>query len=547
MNNFLEFINNDIEAKKTLLSSMPINNKTNIKKYNEKISSIYNDYAYYKEGVLKYMNAKSESFEASKEAKNTEKLMKQFEEYKHMKFILNPMNSFKEKMELDDLLYDIHNYSNFTFENINEIIKKLIEKFKIAGINLKSDDFKYTCYVNEYMAEFFISNGDYSKLSDTFEKIYWYNPNIIEHIELNFRKLIKKYQKEFEDYIDKEQKTLLSKNNFKNYDEFIKALKEKYDELVNSNEEDLCDIVEMAKKSKIEINNYFPESKFRTTTYSTLTINEIDYSDKAEMKKLLDTLKRLRTNALEYGNYLKYVPLFKYFKEKYEKQESVENNNSTLKNIQSQIESKESKLESINSKIFNEEKTNPILNILNNFSKKKPESLKNLKIESLKIAKELYDLYYEQEKLQFENTIISLKSDSLLLISDVVRLYYSYNFFKKETFEKVYNLTTYNEIVDMCNEFDEFASNPTNIIINGINTFEDSDVASVICNKYRLENINLEIGDLDEDNIPALINKIDFVFRINKIENSKLSIEKIWFMVQNDKIKEKEAKEKEGK
>ena len=547
MNNFLEFINNDREAKKTLLSSMPINNKTNIKKYNEKISSIRNDYVYYKDGVLKYMNAKSESFEASKEAKNTEKLMKQFEEYKHMKFILNPMNSFKEKMGLDDLLYDIHNYSNFTFENINEIIKKLIEKFRTAGINLKSDDFKYTCYVNEYMTEFFISNGDYSKLSDTFEKIYWYNPNIIEHIELNFRKLIKKYQKEFEDYIDKEQKTLLSKNNFKNYDEFIKALKEKYDELVNSNEEDLCDIVEMAKKSKIEINNYFPESKFRTTTYSTLTINEIDYSDKAEMKKLLDTLKRLRTNALEYSNYLKYVPLFKYFKEKYEKQESVESNNSTLKNIQSQIESKEAKLESINSKIFNEEKTNPILNILNNFSKKKPESLKNLKIESLKIAKELYDLYYEQEKLQFENTIISLKSDSLLLISDVVRLYYSYNFFKKETFEKVYNLTTYNEIVDMCNEFDEFASNPTNIIINGINTFEDSDVASVICNKYRLENINLELGDLDEDNIPALINKIDFVFRINKIENSKLSIEKIWFIVQNDKIKEKEEKEKEGK
>ena len=541
MNNFLEFINNDIEAKKTLLSSMPINNKTNIKKYNAEIASIRESYEYYKESVLKYMNAKSESFEAEKESKDTEKLMKQFEEYKHMKFILNPMNSFKEKMGLDNLLYDIHNYSNFTFENINEIIKKLIETFRTAGIELKSDDFKYTCYVNDYMTEFFTCNNDYSKLSDTFEKIYWYNPNIIEHIELNFRKLIKKHQKDFEAYIEKEQQTLLSKNNFKNYDEFIKALKKKYDELVNSNEEDLCDIVEMAKKSKIEINNYFPDSKFRTTTFSTLTINEIDYSDKNEMKKLLDTLKRLRTNALEYGNYLKFVPLFKYFKEKYEKQESVESNNSAIKNIQSQIESKESKLESINSKIFDDEKP---ISILSMFNKKKPESLKNLKIESVKIAKELYDLYYEQEKLQFENTIISLKSDSLLLISDVVRLYYSYNFFKKETFAKVFELGTYNEVVDLCDEFDEFASNPTNIIINGINTFEDSDVASVICNKYRLENINLELGDLDEDNIPALINKIDFIFRINKIENSKLSIEKIWFMVQNDKIKEKEAKEK---
>lgn len=539
MNNFLEFIDNDIEAKKTLLSSMPINNKTNIKKYNEKIASIYENYEYYKDSVLKYLKAKSESFECSEMSKNTEELMKQFDEYKHMKFILNPMNSFKEKMGLDNLLYDIHNYSNFTFDEINEIIKKLVDKFRVAGVELKSGDFKYTYYVNEYMTEFFSANGDYSRLSDVFEKIYWYNPNIIEHIELNFRKLIKKHRKNFEDYISHEQHTLLSKNNFKNYDEFIDALKNKYEELVNSNEEDMCDIIEMAKKSEIEINNYFPDSKFRTSTYSGLTINEIDYSDEDSMNKLLDTLKRLRTNVLEYGNYLKFIPLFNYFKEKYEKQESVESNNSALKNIEGQINTKESKLESINNKIFSDHKSGFSI-----FKKKNTESLKNLKIESLKIAKELYDLYYQQEKLEFENKIISLKNDSLLLISDVVRLYYSYNFFKKETFKKVFELGTYNEIVSLCDEFDEFASNPTNIIINGINTFEESDVASVICNKYRLENINLEMADLDEDSLIALKNKIDFIFRINKIEHSDLSVEKIWFIVQTDKILEKERKDK---
>ena len=539
MNNFLDFIDNDIEAKKTLLSSMPINNKTNIKKYNEKIASIYENYEYYKESVLKYLKAKSESFQCSDENRNTEELMKQFDEYKHMKFILNPMNSFKEKLGLDNLLYDIHNYSNFTFDEINEIIKKLVDKFRMAGIELKSSDFKYTYYVNEYMTEFFSSNGDYSKLSEVFEKIYWYNPNIIEHIELNFRKLIKRNKKVFDDYISNEQKTLLSKHKFKNYDEFIVALKKKYDELVNSNEEDMCDIVEMAKKSEIEINNYFPDSKFRMSTFSGLTINEIDYSDSETMDKLLDTLKRLRTNVLEYSNYLKFVPLFNYFKEKYEKQESVESNNSALKNIENQINTKESKLEGINNKIFNDHKSGLAL-----FKKNSGDSLKNLKIESLKIAKELYDLYYQQEKLEFENKIISLKNDSLLLISDVVRLYYSFNFFKKETFKTVFELGTYNEIVSLCDEFDEFASNPTNIIINGINTFEEADVASVICNKYRLENINLEMADLDEDSLIALKNKIDFIFRINKIEHSDLSVEKIWFIVQTDKILEKESKDK---
>ena len=539
MDSFLEFIDNDIEAKKTLLSSMPINNKTNIKKYNEKIASIYENYEYYKDSVLKYLKAKSESFECSDDVRNTEKLMKEFEEYKHMKFILNPMNSFKEKMGLDNLLYDIHNYSNFTFDEINQIIGKLVEKFRIAGVELKSSNFKYTFYVNEYMTEFFSCNGDFSKLSDVFEKIYWYNPNIIEHIELNFRKLIKKYKKNFEDYISHEQHTLLNKNNFKNYNDFICALKNKYDELVNSNEESINDIIEMAKTSKIEINNYFPDSKFRMTTYSGLTINEIDYSDSETMEKLLDTLKRLRTNVLEYGNYLKFVPLFNYFRDKYEKQESAQANLSSLKNIENQINTKESKLESINSKIFGDSKFGFSL-----FKKSSSESIKNLKIESLKLARELYDLYYQQEKLEFENKIISLKNDSLLLISDVVRLYYSYNFFKRETFEKVFELGTYNEIVSLCDEFDEFASNPTNIIINGINTFEESDVASVICNKYRLENINLELADLDEDSLVALQNKIDFIFRIYKIEHSDISIEKIWFMVQTDKILEKESNAK---
>ncbi len=538
MNSFLDFIDNDIEAKKTLLSSLPTNNKTNIRKYNEKIASIYENYEYYKESVLNYLKAKSESFHCKREERDTETLMNQFEEYKHMKFILNPMNSFMEKMGLDDLLYDIHNYSNFTFDEINDIIRKLIEKFRTCGIELKNNDFKYTFYVHQYMCEYLSCNGDYGKLSQVFEEIYWYNPNIIEHIELNFRKLIKKHQKSFEEYISREQKTLLNKHNFKNYDEFIAALKNKYEELENSTDEQLCDIVEKAKKSEIEINNYFPDSKFRVATYAGLTINEIDYSDNESINKLLETLKRLRINVVEYGNYLKYIPLFNYFKEKYEKQESPETNNSALKNIDNQINTKESKLEGINSKIFGEK--GGFLS-----RKPKPENLKNLKIESLKIAKELYDLYYQQDKLKFENKIITLKNESLLLISDVVRLYYSYNFFKKETFKKVFNLETYNEIVDMCNEFDDFASNPSNIIINGINTFEETDVASIIANKYRLENINLELADLDEDSLEALKNKIDFVFRVNKIENSNLSVEKIWFIVQTDKIVEKEEKEKE--
>ena len=32
---------------------------------------------------------------------------------------------------------------------------------------------------------------NYDKVGEVFEQIYWINPELIEHIELNFRKLIK--------------------------------------------------------------------------------------------------------------------------------------------------------------------------------------------------------------------------------------------------------------------------------------------------------------------------------------------------------------------
>ena len=53
-------------------------------------------------------------------------------------------------------------------------------------INLSGDDFDYTIYVKEYMTAFIetrnTKNGSYEKVSKIFEKIYWVNSDIIEHV-----------------------------------------------------------------------------------------------------------------------------------------------------------------------------------------------------------------------------------------------------------------------------------------------------------------------------------------------------------------------------
>ena len=78
--------------------------------------------------------------------------------------------------------------------------------------------------------------------------------------------------------------------------------------------------------------------------------------------------------------------------------------------------------------------------------------------------------------------------------------------------------------------------NPNNVIINGVPLFEETDLTRVIVNKYRIDNVNLTEGDLTEENLEVLLNKVKFVLRIREIEKSSTSVDKIWFMVQVKKI-----------
>ena len=83
--------------------------------------------------------------------------------------------------------------------------------------------------------------------------------------------------------------------------------------------------------------------------------------------------------------------------------------------------------------------------------------------------------------------------------------------------------------------------NPTNIIVNGLLVFSDTDIAKIIINKYRLSNIKLTLEELDPDNLDNLLNKILLILRINKINNSSTSANKIWFMTEVEKILSKES------
>ena len=538
MNDFLTFIEKDIATKKLSIQSLPIKTKTNIKKLNETIEFYRSKYEEYQTGVRNYLLAKSRSFEI----KNTEdeSLKNEIKDkvivLEHIKFLLNPLNTYVEKMGFDFLIYQLSNYYSFNFSSLNEIINNFLDKFEIAGIKLTKNDFDYTCYVNEYMTSFLETREstvkDYDKLSEKFEQIYWLNPDIINHIELNFRKLIRINSKKFNEYILKIQNEAMKDNNISSYKDCLEKLKVAHIELKNISKETVFEVVEKAKNNEFNIEQYLENNKVRVNAYSSLISNNINMNDKNDMQDVYESLDKFKDNILEYQNYLNFLPIFNLFKNDFE---SLLLNDikeyKDLNQIIVSIEQKEKELDKINKKIFGGKFA--FLDL------KKDKDTKDLKTESLIKTKELYELYKIYDEKYFYSKVL-LNFNKNITISDLLNLYYSFDYFKKIAIQKAYDIKSYDEIIEYSNNFDLYAIDSTNIIIAGIPVFEESNLPRIIANKYRLCNININETDLDEGNLKSLLNKITLILRIHNVEESTTSIEKIWFMTMVEKMVAKE-------
>ena len=535
MNNFLEFINKDIETKRLLLSSMPTKTKANQKKLNKTILEIEKKYNEYKTGLKTYILAKNHSFEIkTKEHEDERENLLSLEQ---TKFLLNPTNTYFEKLRFDELLYQINNYNVFNFSSLNDIINSFLDKFEFIGIKLQRKDFNYNSYVYEYMSEFldvrYGVNKKYDKVSEVFEKIYWVNPDLINHIALNFRKLIRANEAKFKNYISKLQKSTMQEKGISSYDDCVNKLKNSYSKLNHCLDREVDKIVSAAISGQIDINHYMPGNKVRESAFSSLLSSDFDINDKKEYDDVCEILLKLKYTLEEYNNYLKFIPLFESFREEYKLLLEEKEKKSKVKVLETLINKKEKELDKENAKIANPK---GILGL------RSESSLQLARIKSNHIIRELTELYVEYDQEYFKNVILNnIHSDMCVL--DVLHLYYSYDFYKKMAIQKAYELDNYKSIIEYSDDYDIYSMNPNNLIAEGIEIFNESNVSEVIANKYKLSGINVEPADVSEENIKTLLNKVLIILRINVIENSDLSLDEIWFMVQVAKILEKENKE----
>lgn len=527
MNNFLDFINNDIEVKKTLLSSLPVKTKTNIKKFNTTIDEFSSKYETYRKSVYKYINAKNKSIKIKASEKDNKEYIDKINVLQEVRRVFNPYNTYYEKMGFDELIYHISNYYVFNFDSVDKIIHDFIDKFELAGIKLTERDFDYTYYVNKYMKVFLNvreNKADIDSLNKMFEEIYWVNPDLIGHIELNFRKLIRQNSKKFEDYVRRLRKNYEKEYGIETYQDCIKKLEEVYENLKNANEEDISSITAKALKNEFDISQYLPTNKFRQSAYSSFISPDVSLEDKATMSKICITLDKLGANLKEYQEYLEIAPMLDEFKNQYEKIATQNpTNNTEMKALENVIKKQETELEKINKKVF------------------KRDDNRSLKIDSVSRAKKLYSLYkkYDEEYIKYH--VLQVLNINMTM-SEVLDLYYSFDYFKKLTIQRVYSLNLYNDIIEKSKLFDSFAMNPTNVIVRGLSIFEENNIPRIIANKYKLNNIQINEEDIEGDNISVLNSKIQLIDRINKIEESGATVDQIWFLVKSQNILNKEGK-----
>ena len=150
-------------------------------------------------------------------------------------------------------------------------------------------------------------------------------------------------------------------------------------------------------------------------------------------------------------------------------------------------------------------------------------------------AKELYELYKEKDEKYFNSKVLSILNKNIT-VSDILHLYYSFDYFKKLEIQNSYEINSYDEIIKYSNNFDIYAMDSTNIVISGMPVFQESNIPEIIANKYRLCNISITEHELQEENLKNLLNKINLILRIKKIEDSSLSVEKILFITWVEKM-----------
>lgn len=475
--------------------------------YIQRQKSLFDQYRiqYKNEIIVHYKSSMPENHTQEQEEK-----IKEVEELLELVKLQSTIsNSFK--LGLDFIVASIR--ENSSLEDINLTLKKFIEQLKNFGVSLTIEDFKYTMFTERYMHAFF-ENDSKEKMKEVFEKIYFTSPDIKLQLKMNLEYILEKYQDKLEKCVVNMRNTLYQK-----YQVDPKNLLNQYTEmhqvLGNLIKKDPYHNTMLFLEKKKKISDYMNDSPTRIKNYNMFSPNN-NYQEliEEEKKNYHSVIESLYYTLYELKKYYRYEFILKDLLERYKDKDVAK--------VQYQAKKKEiEKEEKKRKKIYKQYLKSTGSGF---FRRKNDIKMKNIMLEMNEHIRKLHDLHEEFKdiKLTYQLTELTASASIYELFKSALN---SFSFLEKsfQGNEEFQNHT----LEENMDEYFKFIYHPHNSLSRKVNVFADYDIISVVAEKYKLLNLIITREMIDKDNIDSTLDNVQFIYFIQNVEDSPISLEDI--------------------
>ena len=374
---------------------------------------------------------------------------------------LNEWNKYNTAYEKMHLDYYLYLLSHYYKEDLKTVNEWLLTIFK--AFKTVGLNITYEDFNYNTYAKKYIKTllEEKEDTKKIFDEVYWQCPNLIKTIEVNIKGIYLANESKIERYYQERHNKYLETHQEADLINLRKELVKERNDIYNR---DTYYLIDNFVTKKWSISDYAPNSIEKLVTKYFGNNNNL-----TEIGKLKQTL-------LEYNLIVKYITL----------------------------------LEDMKNKISNKDTYK---------SKKKDDKLLFKYNESLEKLSTNYDTYDEE--------IFNMRiSNSLTLDTTILEVFKfitsNFLYFVSERKKEDDNLTINilnEEYIDLQNIINQ----DNFIFINHIALLDEQNLKMIIADKYKLENINLEITSLEDDNLETTIKEVDILYNYYNLGKAHLN------------------------
>lgn len=532
--NRLTVINKDISINTKHIDEFELELKSGTKKMKEKFhnKAIKERNAYINKEIDKFMKYQKDIYKLIKKKVNEiypkdntleyDKYREKLSNYKKTIIFNNDNYSSFFKLNIFSLISKIDIDDSVSLNDVNDILSKIFNIFKDAGVSLNAEDFTYSMFTYEYMSLFINSFGNNNFndiMKKSFDNIYWECPDIIKHIKLNLWFLMDKYKEKLDIYsnskaIDLLNSTGLSKTEL--LDDYLKDVSNLDKMLARDDFYNL----EMFMSKKKNILDYLADSSTRTKNFDQFVIDGV-FADITDTSKFYNVMVDLAHTLGVLKMYYRYEFIIKNMQDKYNKR----NENKTLYEQKlKEIKTEEAK----RSKVYNDYLKATGKKGL--FHRVNPQKEKSAKLEINEEILKLVTLYDELHDLEIVD-MINKDITNVSSLYDLFSLSYNSYYYLEKMFKEHFAEDTNFSFDEELDKYFDFIYSPYNEFLTKIYAFTNSSVPFVIVDKYRLLGINVTGDNINNDSLDTFMDTVNYVKTVYDISKSKLSLENINFII----------------